>query len=101
MWWHGHNYFAIDNGRPIARPFDFSEIGSLFLGWARSLSLLPAYDVASRNVRLGEPRLVGTCAMALRPATAAPTAAASHLNPTTLLSDMRVQTCTRRRQRAN
>ena len=35
------------------------------------------------------------------PATAAPTAAASHLNPTTLLSDTRVQTCTRRRQRAN
>jgi hypothetical protein len=49
------------------------------------------YDVAGRNVRLGEPRLVGTCAMALRPATAAPTAAASHLNPTTLLGDTRVQ----------
>ena len=35
------------------------------------------------------------------PATAAPAAAASHLNPTTLLSDTRVQTSTRRRQRAN
>jgi len=33
----------------IARPFEFSETGGLFLSWARSPSLLPACSGPSAN----------------------------------------------------